>query len=179
MAKSKKNNIPDSSLIQIVQSKIPGDPELAFQDFYYKHSKGVLNLGRSYTNSFGEAADIMQDSFTKFYEICKTGKEIKSPGAYLYAIARSYGLQFIRKNQGKEFVGIDKINPSIYSETQSEDDILKLLDFLSDEERLIFSMKEFDKFTYEEIAEATGLTISKVRTKLNHSKKRLKELYSK
>jgi RNA polymerase sigma-70 factor (ECF subfamily) len=59
---------------------------------------------------------------------------------------------------------------------QTRQQIDNALKMLPDQARTVFVLRELEGLSYEEIADATGIKIGTVRSRLFHARKRLKEI---
>jgi RNA polymerase sigma-70 factor (ECF subfamily) len=59
---------------------------------------------------------------------------------------------------------------------QTRQQIDNALKTLPDQARTVFVLRELEGLSYEEIADATGIKLGTVRSRLFHARKRLKEI---
>lgn len=133
-----------------------------------------------------DAADCMQDSFTKLWENRQRLKMIENQAAYcLITIKRTALDQLRRKNVSMvdENVGLDlrsdDCDPSELSEKRDSLRIVsRIIDRLPAQQRDIIRMSAFDGLSNSEIREATGLTDDNVRVILSRTRKKLRDMMS-
>ena len=92
-------------------------------------------------------------------------------------------LMELRKN--KVFhLNVDDYSSSISSNQEAsqqieEDDVMKLLDYLPEGCRLVFTLYVIEGYKHKEIAESLGITEGTSKSQLNLAKTKLKEMLSK
>ena len=149
------------------------------EEFYRKYGPMVLRRCRSLLRNEEQALDAMQDVFVK---ILKHQDRLNdsAPSSLLYTTATRVCLNIIRKE--KRTVLSDEILETASSSDNPEDKALNrhFLDrlFSSEKEstRLIAVMHYLDRFTLEETAKHTGMSVSGIRKRLRLLRERSMKL---
>ena len=108
---------------------------------------------------------------------------MESVKAYLFTIARNVYRQQHRRNRAISPITEDIQDDSIRIEQQFEDrseldQTLAALQKLPDIDRTLLFMRARDEMSYEEIAKATGLSLSAVKVKVFRARAKLSTLVS-
>lgn len=160
-----------------------GDKE-AFNELIIRHRKILTNFIGYYIKDNDIAEDIAQDSFL-YMIINKKDYDFKySFKTYLYTIAKSRTLNYLKKERKKIYLNdIDFEN--MISEINVEDEVVNNYDKekirdaikqLKKEYQIIISLYYFHSFKYKEISEIMNISMSKTKMSINRAKKYIKKL---
>lgn len=122
------------------------------------------------------AKDIVQDSFEKFWlkknDILK-GKE----KSYLFTVAYHTFIDYKRKE--KEIKKLNEIEEKNYCDTNQYNDIQeqlhKALDLLPEIQKSVLLLRDYEGYSYQEIAEITLLNESQVKVYIFRARKFLQQ----
>jgi RNA polymerase sigma-70 factor, ECF subfamily len=149
------------------------------EEFYTKYGPMVLRRCRSLLRNEDQALDAMQDVFVKILNHQHRLND-SAPSSLLYTTATRVCLNIIRKE--KRNVLSDEILETVASSDNPEDKALNrhFLDriFAAEKEstRLIAVLHYLDRFTLEETAKHTGMSVSGVRKRLRLLRERSMKL---
>ena len=122
------------------------------------------------------AEDIVEDAFTRAWQMIENGKEFDDFKAYMYRSVRNGCISFIRSR--KETVGVECI-PEVDEETvdTSERDarLWKAIDSLPDKCREVFLLSKRDGLSNEEIAERMDISVKTVKNQMTKAFARLRD----
>jgi RNA polymerase sigma-70 factor (ECF subfamily) len=157
------------------------------QEMLYKHFYGyALSICRLYTYSNDDAVSILNDSFLKvFTSIKKEGYNNSIPFKnWLRKILINTAIDNYRKNSRhnnhieiSEAANVLATTNSV--ENLNAEDILKLLDQLPEQHRLVFNLYEIQGFNHQEISLKLAISESTSRVFLTRAKKKLRVLIGK
>ena len=126
------------------------------------------------------ARDIVQDSYEKLWrKINQVSYE--SVKSYLFTTAYHTMIDYIRKNRRKESLG-DTVTDHLINSEQYNDlqEILhEALDRLSEIQRSVILLRDYEGYSYQEIGEITGLTESQVKVYIYRGRVYLKNYIGK
>jgi len=148
----------------------------------------------------GEAEDILQDVFHELVEAYRLMKPIEQVTAWLFRVARNRMIDLFRRkkresvrNQGvpgdeAASLRLDEVLPSpdagpedAYVRTALAEELDEALDELPEEQRQAFLAHEVMGYSFQEIADQTGVSIntllSRKRYAVLYLRQRLKALY--
>lgn len=160
-----------------------GDKD-AFNILIARYRKELTKFIQYYVKDFEIAEDIAQDSFL-YMIIYKKDYNFKySFRTYLYTIAKSRAINYLRKEKQK--VSLEDINfEDFVSSISIEEDIIKKYDRdklkyainkLKKEYQIIISLYYFQNFKYKEISEILNISMPKTKMSINRAKKRIKKI---
>ena len=128
------------------------------------------------TRQVEDARDLVQSSFEKLWE---HRAEVRSASgkSYLFTIAYHKMIDLNRKNSRMEFRESipDKMEDQHGTTPRLKEVLEKALNRLNERQRSLVLLKDYEGYSYEEIAEITGLNISQVKVTLHRARLILKE----
>ena len=120
--------------------------------------------------------DIIQDTYEKLWlKISNVSYEkVKS---YLFTAAYHTMIDLIRKEKRQE--NMEKINTEMYSHTKQYTDISEILEEavnkLPGDQRSVIILRDYEGYSYDEIADITGLSESQVKVYIYRGRMSLKK----
>jgi RNA polymerase sigma-70 factor (ECF subfamily) len=153
--------------------------ESAFAELYARLSGKVYAYCLRFLGDKEEARDIFQETFVKFHQSADKEREMTNVPGFLMRIARNLCINAIRKDNPdvpyEDYMGV-------YDEEISRDKkellglIKKGLQLMPEEYREYFVLREYDGFTYNEIAEIMNTNVDTVKVKIFRAKKKMREI---
>ena len=130
----------------------------------------------------------MQETFVRAYNNRNNLRDDAKLAAWIFGIARNIALNALRSRR----VAADKLSGDDYAEIEvagtepSPDEQLlnkeldhvigKALQTLTEDKRLVFTLKVLQQKSYEEIAEITGHSVPKLKIDLHRAKAEMRKL---
>jgi len=152
-------------------------------EIHVKHNmKRAYFTALGFVGSHDSAVDLSQEAFVRAYKNYKKFDNSKKFFTWYYKILKNLCLNFIRdskKTEKKEFLlPVDDFlspeNPEIgYERKEIQKEVQEALFKLSDEDREIIILKEFQEISYKEIANLLEIPIGTVMSKLFYARKKL------
>ncbi len=171
---------PDIELMLRFQK---GD-ERCFEELVHKHTRGVLNLVFRYLGDAARAEDVSQDIFVKVYKARMKYEPKAKFSTWLYRIAVNHCLNEIRarKSQPSLAAPISDIveepegeNPDArLSRMELQRAVKAAIDALPENQRMAVILSRYEDMSYDEIAEAMGMSLEAVKSVLFRAKENLK-----
>ncbi|RXQ89038.1 RNA polymerase sigma factor [Ancylomarina salipaludis] len=141
-----------------------------------QHSDGVFRFILKNIKDEDKARDIVQDSFEKLWRNVENVNFLKVK-SYLYTTAYRTMIDLIRREKRKE--DFDQVDVSIYSHSQHYTGLKEILDQalerLSDIQRSVVLLRDYEGYNYQEIAEITELSESQVKVYIYRARKKMKD----
>jgi RNA polymerase sigma-70 factor (ECF subfamily) len=181
---------------ELLSRLVAGESE-AFRLLIEMEKKKVLNICFRFVNDKEDAEELAQDTFIEVYRSISTFRGVSSLSTWIYRIAVSKSLNFIRNKKRRKRRGtITRLSYSDREEIQlagsvsnSPDEILaqknralilqNALDSLPANQHAAFILSKYDEMSYEEIAAVMNISISAVESLIFRAKSNLqKKLYS-
>jgi RNA polymerase sigma-70 factor (ECF subfamily) len=121
------------------------------------------------------AKDIMQDTFTKFW-IKKDNIEKDKVKSYLFSTAYHTLIDYTRKEKrNREYLNAQEKNPVFFNGYSDVNEVLnKALELMPETQKMVLMLRDYEGYSYEEIAEITNLNESQVKVYIFRARKFLK-----
>jgi len=166
----------------------------AFGEIILKHERFVYNVVYRMLPNPEDAKDISQEVFIKTYRYLSKFDNKASFSTWIYRIAVNTCIDEIRKRKGKETISLDDeiegAEGSIKNqfadksvdieraviEKEGLESIRKAVNKLSDEHKVVVTLRDMEGLTYDEIADITQVSLGTVKSRLSRARKALKEL---
>jgi len=140
-----------------------------------QHADGMFRFILKNIKDEDKARDIVQDSFEKLWRNVENVNFLKVK-SYLYTTAYHTMIDLIRREKRKEdFENVDMMN---YAHSEHYTDLSEILDealkSLSDVQRSVILLRDYEGYSYAEIAKITDLSESQVKVYIYRGRKHLK-----
>lgn len=133
-----------------------------------------------------DAEDVMQETFTRaFLSIGDfRGDSESSLTAWLYRIATTLAIKVLRKRKRGIFSSLDSVRGDLLATFEHEVDpsadeivvrLQKAILALPTKQRLVFNMRYYDELSFEQISQATGQSVSTLKTNYHYAVQKIKE----
>ncbi len=175
--------------VYLLLEKIRSGDREAFVTITRLYQRKVFVLAYSFFRNKEDALDIVQETFLRVYQKIDMFKKGRNFQNWLLQIAKNLCIDFYRKRQSKEThlnEGTDiselNIKDPRASETHEAADINSILssciDRLSEKQRLVFVMKQYNQFEYSEIAQILNVATGTVKSLHFKATQKLRTLVS-
>ncbi len=175
----------------VVRAKA-GDPS-AFSDLVNHYERRVFRMAKQITQNDDDAADVLQETFLKAYTHLDDFQGNSKFYTWLVRIAVNEALMKLRKRRSDRTVPLDEPidtgedevareiavwdqNPE---DSYSREELGRILDeaiqSLKPAYRTVFILRDIEEMSIEETAEALGLSISAVKSRLFRARLQLRE----
>lgn len=152
----------------------------AFAELYNRLSPRVYAYCRRFIGDKESAKDVFQETFVKFFESSKQDRVMTNVPGFIIKIARNICLNYKRKDETtfsyEDYMAMTQDNKT------EKDELLNLIKsalvLLPDEYREAFILREYEGFSYAEIAEITNTTLTTVKVRIFRAKQKIKEILS-
>lgn len=133
-----------------------------------------------------EAEDVVQETFARVYTSIADfrGETEGSLTAWLYKIATNMAINALRKRKKWVFASLDSVRGDLLATFEHEVDnsadeivvkLQKAILALPTKQRLVFNMRYYDELSFEQISQATGQSVSTLKTNYHYAVKKIKE----
>jgi len=172
--------LSDSELIYRINN---GD-EKAFNELIERYQNRVYNTAYRIMGNHEDALDLAQESFIRIYKNLKNFKGRSSFSTWLFRITTNLCLDELRKRKRKpelqeeNFQNIykEEDNPERISLSRELNQLIQeKIDLLAPEQKIVFTLREFQGLSYQEIADITGISIGTVKSRLSRARQNLRE----
>ncbi len=148
----------------------------AFETLYRRHRDWVFTLAYRFTKNHADALDVLQETFAhllnKTPELSLTARVT----TYLYPIVKSLSLTLLRKKHrsGASLDATAELTAPPPHSAALHPDLEIVLAGLGEAQREVFLMRVLEDMTQEEIAQALGIPVGTVKSRLHHALARLR-----
>lgn len=148
----------------------------AFETLYRRHREWVFKLAHRFTANHTDALDVLQETFAyllnKAPELSLTARTT----TYLYPIVKNLSLTMLRKKHrgGAALNGPADLTAPPPRSAGLHPDLENVLAALGEAHREVLLMRILDDMTQEEIAQALGIPVGTVKSRLHHAMARLR-----
>lgn len=146
-------------------------------ELYERYSKDIFKYSFSILKDEEEAKDAVQEVFVKYVQNESSFKGECSQKTWLLVITRNY---CYNKIKSKGFNN-DRIDESLFDKQYETDYDIQIslrdaLMKLSTEQNELVYLREYEGYSYKEIAEITEQSLENVKIKIFRARKRLREI---
>ncbi len=169
----------------------------AFEELVKRYDRNVFRIAQHITQNREDAEDVVQDAFLKAYENLKNFQEQSKFYTWLVRIAVNEALMRLRRRRPERMVSLDEDvkteedsmprevadwspNPEQqYSQEELRDILTRTIQGLPSSFRTVFVLRDVEGLSTEETAEALGLSIPAVKSRLLRARLQLRERLNK
>src|SRR6201987_5961153 len=184
-----------SEELALVQAAKGGDIA-AFEQLIKKYDRNVFRIAQHITQNREDAEDVVQDAFLKSYENLKNFQEQSKFYTWLVRIAVNEALMRLRRRRPERMVSLDEDvkteedsmprevadwspNPEqLYKQAELRDILSRTIQGLPPSFRTVFVLRDVEGLSTEETAEALGLSIPAVKSRLLRARLQRRERLS-
>jgi len=158
----------------------------AFKNFAESYYDFAYSLAFKVLGDYDRSNDMVQDSFIKIWEKRESIRSDGSLSPWIRKIVINKCYDHLRKKKRETGFSEDsrrgEVENLISSETSDgklqDQEYSQLLDALtsslSPKQKMVFILSEIEDMSHDEIADATGLTKSSIKSNLSHARKNLR-----
>ena len=155
----------------------PADPSQVLDELF-KESAG--DLSRYFARRHDAAdltADLVQETFLHMARVVKDGRPLKCARGYLFGIARHLSLAAWSRKKNETALTLDDNALQVAAPVRDErvNAARETIAALPALQREILELRFIQNLSYQEIAEALGIPVGTVRSRLHHAVSALRE----
>lgn len=165
----------------------------AFRTLVETHQERVINTCYRFLLSREDAEDVAQEVFLEVYKSIRDFREEAKLSTWIYRIAVTRSLDLIRKRKRKKrmsflksSLGLEEVaekipashggSPDSKLENRERQQVLQnALNSLADNQRTAFVLSKYEEYSYQEIADIMGTSLSAVESLIHRAKKSLQK----
>jgi RNA polymerase sigma-70 factor (ECF subfamily) len=167
--------------------------EAAFAELVNRYERKIFRLAKNITRHEEDAEDVLQEAFLKAYEHLDRFEGNSKFYTWLVRIAVNEALMKLRKRKTDKTVPLDEPvelgeevmqreiavwdgNPEqLYSGEEMKKILDEALDSLKPDFRTVFTLRDIEELSTEETAEALGISVAAVKSRLLRARLALRE----
>ena len=191
-----KSSGPVTEELSLVHAAKAGDLA-AFEELVKRYDRNVFRIAQHITQNREDAEDVVQDAFLKAFQNLKNFQENSKFYTWLVRIAVNEALMRLRRRRTGQMVSLDEDiqteddtmprevadwspNPAqLYDQGELRDILQRTIQGLPTGFRTVFVLRDVEGLSTEETAEALGLSVPAVKSRLLRARLQLRERLSK
>ena len=190
--KAASNNARDKDRLMNAFPPEDADRNLDFDALVIKYEKKIFNVILRFISDYEEATDLTQETFINAFRHYEGFRGDAKVFTWLYQIARNLCINRVRQRERQRSLRIESLDQPRDSDddegltrevadwSQSPEKVLEdkelrqrlmaAIDSLPPDYKEVVILREFQNLSYNEIVEATGLTLENVKTRLSRAR---------
>lgn len=177
---------------QLIEKAKMGD-ESSFESLILGCQNKAYNIALRYLKNEEDALDALQESFIKIFRHLKSFKEDSRFDTWVYRIVVNTCNDMLRKNSNQkitdsifktedeketviEIPDVSGSPESVLDKKETTNHIISCLEKLNQEQKEIIVLRDVHGFSYDEISEILDCSIGTVKSRINRSRLRLREI---
>ena len=148
----------------------------------------LFRLAKLFLRNREEAEDTLQEVLLKLWTNRQQLESYQSVEAFAVQMTRNLCLDKLKSKAYQtttgdtdwQDIGTESVSP--YQQTELADSaalMRKLMEALSDQQKLILHLRDVEEYSFEEIQEVTGMTVNNIRVILSRARKEVRDGYLK
>jgi len=165
----------------------------AFDQVVLRYQERILNVLVRMTGDYQTACDLCQETFLKAYRAIRTFEERSALSTWLYRIATNLCLSHRRTRRRRPELSLDgltdpdgekpgyevadsSMEPGATLEVKERrEKVRRMIATLDPDFRAVVVLRDMEGLSYEEIADALGVPVGTVRSRLHRARLELKD----
>lgn len=189
---SQEPPVDDAALVDQVQAarRAARDDFRAFEVLVERYQDRVLGNCRYLTGSQSDAEDLAQEVFVKVFSGLAGFERRSGFKTWLWRIKVNHCLNFLQRSRRERFVAVHEpeveqrpelqVDPAAPRNLETAFDrevIAQSLDAMSETLRIPLLLRDLDGFSYQEIADGLGLSLSAVKMRIKRGREDFRQRY--
>jgi len=178
-----------NSSADLVARACRGEQE-AFRLIFERYSRPVISFIYDLVSDRGLAEELTQETFVRAFRNLGTLRQDTKFSTWLFGIAKNVARESLRARmrasrqvdlEDKSVLDLSDRSPVPVHQLLNKELnelIQRSLALLDDDKRLVFTLKVFQQCSYEEIADITGFSISKLKSDLHRARSEMRRRIS-
>jgi len=175
----------------VARAQADGTTSRSFEELVRRHQRFVVGNCRVITRSANDAEDLAQEVFVKAFFALRRFEGRSQFRTWLQRIKVNHCLNHLRKTRGTVTVDIESVAPEGHRGMQTEptaesrlqaagdrEQVMRVLDGMSDTLRIPLMLRDGDGQSYDEIAEHLGIGLSAVKMRIKRGRAEFRERFA-
>jgi RNA polymerase sigma-70 factor (ECF subfamily) len=161
-----------------------GGSFLAFEEIVKRYERRVYGIALRIVRRHEVADDVAQEAFMRAHQALSTFDLDRPFGPWICRIAANLAINHVRSPEARETPlpegHAESAAPGrgaldLVLEREAREVLERALGALPAEQRAVFALRTFEELSYREIADALGISIGTVMSRLSRARERLRE----
>ncbi len=175
--------ISDADILGLV--RIEETRQRGFVLLLEKYKEQTYWLVRRIVVDHDDANDVTQNTFVKVWQNLEKFREDSKIYTWIYRIATNEAISFLKSKRSNLFVSVDEMREDFGDRLEADvyfqgSDIQRKLQkavaTLPARQKLVFIMRYFEAMSYQEIADAVGVSIGTLKASYHIAVKKIEEI---
>ena len=162
-----------------------GGSLLAFEEIVKRYERRVYGIALRIVRRHEVADDVAQEAFMRAHQALSTFDLTRPFGPWIGRIASNLAINHVRSPEARETPlpegHAETAAPGrgaldLVLEREAREVLERALGDLPAEQRAVFALRTFEELSYREIADALGISIGTVMSRLFYARQKLKDL---
>ena len=150
---------------------------ISLPELYERYSKDIFRYSFSILKNEDDAKDAVQEVFVKYAENESSFKRNCSYKTWFLVLTRNYCFNKIKsKGFNNSNLEVQTFNITYETDYDTQITIRDALMQLNSEDNELIYLREYESYTYKEIAELTEQSLENVKIKIFRARKKLREI---
>jgi RNA polymerase sigma-70 factor (ECF subfamily) len=180
---------PDQELLEQARKAPEGDLR-AFEKLVLLHQRRVVANCRYITRDPNNAEDLAQEVLVKAFFGLRTFEGRSSFSGWLQRIKINHCLNHLKKQAGRSYIGIEEPEVEAFNQLQVQSTAERMAEAISDRQltslvldsmsstlRVPLILCDMDGLSYEEVAQALGISLSAAKMRIKRGREDFRERY--
>lgn len=154
--------------------------EAAFGELYRRYSTRIHAYCYRILSNAEDAEDAFQETFLRFHRTVKKGGVMTNVSGLLFTIARNLCINLKKKNTRWASDSIEDETLSEHDQSYESKELLELvktsLELINPDYREAFVLREYNGFSYNEIAEMLGISVPTAKIRVFRAKEKIRQV---
>jgi RNA polymerase sigma-70 factor (ECF subfamily) len=154
--------------------------EKAFSELYARHSSLIYSYILRFLGNRDEAQDVFQETLVRFHQSASKDRDMTNVPGFLMTIARNLCVNAKRSAvtsvSFEDYMAFHDDDRKKHDKDEQLELIKMALDLLPDEYRETFILREYQGYSYKEIAELTNETLTNVKVRIHRARNKIREI---
>lgn len=168
------DNSAEADDIELLHRAGTGD-SAAFHALVDRHAQRLYRLAVSLIGNATDAEDVLQEAFIGAFRGLRSFEGRSSVKTWLTRILVMQAAQWRRSRRRKPAAAMDDSIPAAGTSHEAAMDVRAAIDKLSPEHREVMVLREFERMTYDEMAETLGVPRGTVESRLHRARAEMRE----
>lgn len=191
MVRESAHDIPamsDDPFKEIIDAPLKGNLT-SFEQLVREHQSYAFSLAMRFVADEDEASDVVQDSFIRVWQHLSEYNPNRKFRTWLYMIVTNLCLDRLRvlkrrrtlfssneRDRENENVSNGHDMEKVHSNEELASIVKRLAKNLSTKQQLVFTLRDLQDLTMEEVVEITGMSMGTVKTNLHYARKEIRDI---
>lgn len=154
--------------------------EKAFSELYARHSSMIYAYILRFIGNKDEAQDVFQEAMIRFHQSASKDRDMTNVPGFMMTIARNLCVNAKRSTvtsvSFEDYMAFHDEDRKKQEKDEQLELIKMALDLLPDEYRETFILREYQGYSYKDIAELTGESLTNIKVRIHRARNKIREI---